>query len=436
MGRLTPQYIESKWLDLESGFAEKMAQKSDFLRLVAIGLLGFLILTFTREWWENSYPDWTYFFLVSHRFNLTLALFVFSYLTYWLRHPAYLIFAQFAVWSYNLYQASVQNPWAFAYPIYFAVSYLLIRQAFKKRSVGWWDLSLFAVVGGFIASMYIAGHVGLSSGSYFLELFWILHPEYAFLALLYLWISGKQKQRSIYPEVALAPTQVSYPLPIPVVSRFTGDDPSRMKYLWWLGYGNFVQGIVIFLLSMVVAKIPMSSAPILSATHKFLYFGMNISATMGLTTGLIRMYGFDAPAASHFLFFASSPLDVWRRGSVYMYRAVLDLIFMPMMRKTKSLLLTTIACLVFILSQMFLMHEFGVKAFYSLVFSEFNSAVQFVPQVLWGITYFAGGWLALILLYRITIVPLFKRLGHSEPGWIQVIVTQCLVILLMSFLLK
>ncbi len=261
------------------------------------------------------------------------------------------------------YQASVYNPWAFAYPIYFAASYFLIRQAFKKRSVGWWDLSLFVVIGGFVASMYIAGQVGLTSGSYFLELFWILHPEYALLALLYLWASGKQSQRSVHSEVALVPTQVSYPLPIPVVSRFMSDDPQRMKYLWWLGYINFVQGIGLFLLSMAIAKIPMSGDSLLAAAHRFIYFGINISATMGLTTGLIRMYGFDAPAASHFLFFANSPLDVWRRGSVYMYRAILDLIFMPMMRKTKSLFLTTIACLIFILSQMFLMHEFGVKSF-------------------------------------------------------------------------
>ncbi len=104
---LTPQQIESTWLGLESTFADYMSKRQDFFRLLSMGILGFLILTFTREWWENTYPDWTYFFLVSHRFNLALALFVFSYLTYWLRHPGYLIFAQFAVWSYNLSSLSL-----------------------------------------------------------------------------------------------------------------------------------------------------------------------------------------------------------------------------------------------------------------------------------------------------------------------------------------
>lgn len=426
---MTPHEIENKYLSLEAKLAEFLARQGDYLRIILIALTNIFILYFTRSWWTNIYPDWARFYLLTYRFEMTIFLFTFSYLAIWLRHPIYLMLVMLGAWMYNTYRLEITNPWILVYPFYLIFSYGLIGVIAKWQKLYLKIAVAFVVIAGFLLCMYAAGRVGFDSRSSFMEMFWVLHPEYALISLLYLIVHPA-------PILALVPTQICTPMPIPIQTSFLKKDMQALKVLWWQGCINAFQGLLFFIICMGLAQIPMSAIKLVASVHQFIYFCIFVSASMNMVTGLIRMYGFDVVSASRFIFFANSPLDVWRRGSVYMYQMILNLIFIPVMRWTRSIILTSLACVLFIAFEMFLMHEYGVKTFYSIFFSEFSAATANAPVALWAVGYFIGGWLLLILLYRYTFEIIFKKISTAKSAWLQILTTQVLVVILMTLILR
>lgn len=85
--------------------------------------------------------------------------------------------------------------------------------------------------------MYAAGVVGTVISARYFQLFWLVHPEYALITLLfYCWSTPdiRSADGNSAP-LALVPTNVFYPLPLPVRSQIERKDTGKIVILWWRG---------------------------------------------------------------------------------------------------------------------------------------------------------------------------------------------------------
>jgi hypothetical protein len=415
---MTPQNIENKWDFLERKAALSLASMSGWLPWLSVALLALIFRFAFWNQWIMDYPDWARFNLNQDRTWLTIPLIGLSLFVLRIpvdARPLFFISVLFSVWTWSCYRLGVTHPGLLFYPAYIFGLGLVLRwkDMDPSRSRQFWGLAY--VVLGFFGCMYMAGYLALRDRQVFLPFFWVLHPEYILLAGIS-WMVLKPASTW----VAWAPSLLPNPIPLPstVVQNATLE-------LWWKGFLNICLGLALLRLNMFLAFIELPKQEWITGLHHYFYFCCYIIAVMNITAGLLRLYGFQVPDATRFLFLATSPTDVWRRGSVYLYQFMLDTVYFPVLRKWRSVWLANLVSAAVILLQMFFLHEIGVRIFYSLIFPEFSSNQNFtLSVVIWALRYL-GVWIAVIATWEF-----ITRKMKLKPVWTGVILTQliCLMI--------
>mgnify|MGYP006973015045 FL=1 len=110
---------------------------------------------------------------------------------------------------------------------------------------------------------------------------------------------------------------------------------------------------------------------------------------------------------------------------------VLQLVFIPLMRKTRSITIAIVGCLIFIAVQMFFFHEVGVRSFYAMMLPQFGDPSFFVIRAIKYTVAFAGGWLVLILFWHHTVEQAKQHLEGRAGQWLRIVLNHLAIVLLM-----
>ncbi|MBK7889362.1 MAG: hypothetical protein IPJ84_00475 [Bdellovibrionales bacterium] len=435
---MAPEHIEKSVDLLFEKMAFLLSKSTEVGRLLALGFLVYVVYVLAPIQWTQNYPQWSRLYLVTDRYWLTLLIGFASYFYRWLPRAWLHATVTVGAWAASSALIGVSSPWILAYPFYILVGFGLLKCLDAHRtSLRRWAVSI-ALIGGFLVCMYAAGIVGTTVSAKYFQLFWTVHPEYALITLLfYCWSMPELKHAGDNPApLILVPANISYPLPLPARSQIERTDIKKIIVLWWRGLLNVVVALGLFSLCLIVGNRELPASPGIAAVYQYFYFLIFISASMNFLTGLIRMYGVDAPPASRYVAFANSPLDVWRRGASHIYSMVLQFVFIPVMRRSRSTLVTAAACVIFISFQMFFFHEIGVRAFYSFIFPQFGTASHYVKAALLYTAAFALGWLLLVIAWQVTIERRKGSLVGPAGVWLRIVLNHVLVIALMVALSK
>lgn len=422
---MTPKHFESTWTAAESRLIKFLSSQNEIFRWISLPILAGLFYALLWPNWTVPYPSWTRLSLAQDRLWLVIVLLVLSLLVIHLSKEkllAYFGFSLLATWTFSCWKLQVLFPGTFFHPLFLVLTTFVFKLMLNSRTNSAKILSLTWLLFGFLASMYVSGYVALNNSPKFLPFFWTLHPEYLIFSGLAILISAWTQQNT-NANYFLAPTQVIYPTPLPAGTLIK---PSAQ--LWWHGFTNLIFALVVLKLLFVMALMPPFESSLLNQLHRYLFFCLFIVSGMNFTSSLLRMYGFNVPDATSFLFLAYSPLDFWRRASVYLYHFMFENIFIPSFRKFRSQVTSIIICVLVIGTQMFLFHEVFVRWFYSFFFPEFGSNIQPVVATLSWVAKYLFLWLILSILFQKTIYRFFLKRQLVGTSWFLPILTQILIV--------
>ncbi len=428
-----PQAFEGNWDGLERALVARMARTGEIGRFVGVVALAAFFYFFLWPKWTLAFPDWARFNLAQDRTWLVAALVVFGFFAPWVPRRALGAYSAGSLglaWVWSCWKLGAVVWQAAVFPVYIVLvagcAWLVAGAAARSpRPLSRW-LAVVAVVFGFAACMWAAGRAGLSGSVAYLRFFWLLHPEgYVLAALGLVAMAGAgRRARGDVATLALAPVFVCNALPIPEETRIENAD----RRVWWRGWWNIALNFLILRMMIGLTSFQVPAGALAGAAFQYLYFCLFVVAGMNVTSGLLRMFGADAPDATRFLFLAATPLEIWKRSSTYMYLFIFRLVYLPVFRATRSLAATFLATAAAVILQVFLLHEVGVRFFYAALFPEFGASSGLAPGVLAFAAAFVGVWAAMIVAYRWTLQRFFARRGWLGASWWPVLATHAWVI--------
>jgi hypothetical protein len=158
---------------------------------------------------------------------------------------------------------------------------------------------------------------------------------------------------------------------------------------------------------------------------QYLEFLLAVIAGFNIAVGITRMYGVPAADITRFPFLARTPLEIWKRGSSYVYDFILRFVFLPAYRSTRSIFATSLICLLVVVMHLFLFHEILIRKFYQLALPAL-SAPQVDPRVVLIFAFsYAFVWYVLIVIFDLLWRKVLAR--KTSLQWLSVFVTQAAV---------
>lgn len=373
-------------------------------------LIFFAAMFFLSPLWTHSqFPSWTKFFVAQDRYWALMTLLIGAYISYWVNSKLYfhllLVFFISTSWLLPIYQLGSLRWEAVAPIIYILINSFFIgqfRQHFQK------GLVVFSIASYLSLVIFLGFDVLQNKDGRIFQYFSLLHLQ----MILFYFISRilRGPQSSFFD---FNPLQLFSPLPLPEESQHLISGQEK-KSLFYKGTLQILEAQALFLLLMFVFKFTPETTQklIIFQFYSFLFF---ITASMKTLTALLWMYGFKTPSVSYFLILAKSPLETWQRGSVFMAKFIFSVIYFPLWKKFRNHFFPIVACVVFVLFNLFIFHEVILGGILSSLFP----TLQFVmakmasikQQVLW-----AALWILWIFIFEYTFnkMTFLKKtaLGH------------------------
>lgn len=129
--------------------------------------------------------------------------------------------------------------------------------------------------------------------------------------------------------------------------------------LWWHGMLNILTAFVLLGLRVWVFTrvwMPFDKGDIKMSME--LPIGRLVDVALyNLVVGYARMFSYSVPDATNFVYLARTPADFWRRGVVYNYLFVFKFAYLPMLRLTRSI----------VVSQFFSLFAYWLSHYWSLI---------------------------------------------------------------------
>lgn len=343
--------------------------------------------------------------LASARLRVPVAIFVL--VAMWLGIDLNFLFANFSGGNFAILLVTR--------PLTILCGYAYLRWSYG-RTVKWPGTVCYAAV--YLLS-WIPLFVASSVDSYrVLVVYWAL-PTSALSLFIFVTAYRKDLSKDELP-IALSPFNIIRGVFWPAGSRLSVDGERRE--LWWRGLCNFVIGSGCLILRGHVGYEEFAPGQHLLSSAS-LGYGAGILtdvAICNLLVGLARLHGFRVRDATNFVIFSATPSEYWMRVSVYNYIFVLQNVFMPLMRVSRSRFLTTFVSFAF-----FFFNRFGKNWSESMLVSP-SSVTK--PELIAGFARFIF-WFLLLYLSRRAWIFNKSRFTRALPAWLSIIFTHASMIL-------
>ncbi len=382
---MSPQDLEKSILKFEDRCAQKAARWPRILLSASLTIAILLYYHFFYADWSHAYPTWTRFNILQDRFWLDLVVVSLSVLSLWVSNSLRNLFFMLTIlsaWFFSCYKLNSLDLSSLVLPLYFAAMFLIFK-FFPNRKY----LKFSASIILFILTAHLIGILSLQKSDYrIFQFFWTLHPEYLLLHFCF-WSFGSQTW------VAVAPHNIATPVPLPLESS-VASLPNEQKYTFSKGFYNLLFSVSTFAFTMKLLSIQMIfENPFLQSIYSYFIFLLCVVAGFNMTNALLRLHLVKVPDATFFVFLAKSPLELWSRGSVYIYRFFMQAIYLPVYRKTRSLALTLSFCFVAIFINLFFFHDIALRVLFrsilpTMPISSMDYVDFLVSSFIWLILWF------------------------------------------------
>jgi hypothetical protein len=420
---MTPQKLEAQFLKIERSLILRLSQISWSVNSGLV--LGTLCLFLVFPLWSTPQPEWSRFYLAQDRFWGAVALFYGFYFSLLVPHRwkswCYL-FLMCTAWLVPLFILQIARPVIIA-PIIFVIASTFWVSIYRRRAIqanAKVNKFLFSliVIGGFVLVLWLLGQDAAKTQDHRLfRYFWTLHLE-----LLVLFFLGNLFSTKTTPlENSLNPLQLLAPFPWPESIRLA-QEPRQLYELRVAGLLQLIRTNFTFALLMLVLKwLPKSAGPWTSFTHYVSYL-LFISAALGTVSGFIKLFGYQAPDLTYFLFLAKSPLEIWQRGSTYMAKFLFQFVYLPSWKFTRRTWVAALAVLLAVFVHLHLFHDLFLREVVRWLTPELpvaatSWAVTFGTPLVWSLIWVI--WIGIFQVLR-RIIPFL----HSDSGaWVAILLT-------------
>jgi hypothetical protein len=350
---------------------------------------------------------------------------LYPYISSRLLLPLNILFV-FTTWFLVCFINQSQSVLAYlSFPTLMILSLFLLRFDLFKWVTRWIKILMIILI--FISvGYYLAINALKTQNSGVLSLFWIVHPQF-YLLFLFSWIMIKKTGPSTW--LSISPINLTWGTLWPEeTTLLIGSKEDRWKN-WNHGLYNCLVGSFFYLIvfgSKVLVK-NASWNEIYLTSYYYIYFLLFIVGTFNMFIGLARMIGIHCPDPTNFLLLAKSPLEVWQRGSVYLYKFFLRYIFIPLYRNLKNYLLTMLISLLLVITHMFLFHDIFVVKLFMLMIPEMKApGFSFFPTLLFSVSWGAIWFIWIILAATVWQKHLVKA---SSPFlvWLSILLNHIIV---------
>lgn len=410
---MTPIQLEWKWQNTEERITNYFVRSSlAFLLLLAtIAVLAYILFPL---WQSSAYPAWARLNLVQDRYWASLTLITGALLFYFVPGKTvnfYLIFILCLSWFIPVYLLDSLRISSIFPVLYILLNSFFIFQ-FKKHKT----ILLFLCSFLFVALNILLGlDVELNKKGKLFQYFSLIHFEMLFFYFI----------QTIYQEKSnfvfnLNPLQLYAPLPLPIESEFIKNSPLKKAY-FIKGFLEIAQSFLIFnsLFLLFKADLLKQKPSLVVPYVVFLFF---VIAVMKSLHGILWIFGFKTPSATHFILLAKSPLETWQRGSTFIAKFVFNIIYFPLWKAFRSQIIAVFGVLVFIFFHLFLLHDFFLKNIFILFFPTFQTfpttTHQLYQQLIWLTV-----WLVWILVFMFTFQKITFLKKTPTGMWILVLLT-------------
>ncbi len=332
----------------------------------------------------------------------------------------FLVVFTFVLWQALCWQKLPVSVGSWVVPLYLLFCFLILRKK-PSRFFPLLFRSLILIISFFAVGYALAKEASSKNNNEILRLFWTIHPQF-YLLFVISWLFSAIKKQDLL--LSIHPMNLTWGTLWPQESSLVLTSKEVWEQ-WWQGLYNCMLGTFLFFLVFglkLLAKDVRIDGHLLVGFY-YVYFIIYLVASFNLYIGFSRMLRIRCPDPTHFLIFAKTPMEVWQRGSTYLYRFFLRFIYLPIYRKVKNYFITILVCLVLIISHMFLFHDIVVRNLYAFLVPELNAPnVPVLPVVIFSFSW-ALLWFTWIFIGSTVWRKILLKFHSPALSWLSVLAT-------------
>lgn len=410
---MSPNQFEFKWKTAEDKITNYFVQSNfSFLMFLTV-LAGFSYLLFPL-WQSSEYPGWARLNLAQDRYWASLTIIIGSLLYYFIPSKItniYLILIVCLSWFIPVYLLD-----SLRISSVFPVLYILINSILIFKFKEYKKSLLFVCTFLFLILVVLVGlDVEISKKGKLFQYFSLIHFE-----MLFFYFVQTIYQQNFNFTFNFNPLQLYSPVPIPTESEFLQNTQLKKSY-FIKGFIEIAQSCLLFYGIFMALRIDYFKRQdfIIIQYIIFLFF---VIAVMKSLHGILWIFGFKTPSATHFVLLAKSPLETWQRGSVFLAKFIFNTIYFPLWKVFRNQFFAIAGVLIFIFFHLFVLHDILLKNILILFFPTFQTLPtnfhQLSQQLIWFLIWFL--WI-IVFMFTFQKIEFFKK--SSSGQWLLIALT-------------
>ncbi len=407
--------------------------KKVLVLLTLAWVFGGLILPTLR----HDFPAWSRYDLMQDRVWITLSLVLLSPLHFLIPRQYLGLFYSVVMllgWSICGTLLGLSPGVWLLHPIFFFLMYFTINKISCTKPTIEILVKSTIILTLFGIDLLLAGWVASHGSPNYLTLLSKFRFEYILIFALFLIFSGHSKKSGLL----LQPLQLSHAIPLPQDAFY---NPATKN--WWRGIYNVSLGSLLSLVLGQLALLNPSSlattpflSSVLSSFFLYFYFCLFVIASMNIISGLARIFGLELRDGTYFLFLAKSPLEFWRRSSTYLYQFVINYVFLPIVRRTRSTLAAVSLSAIFTLLQIFFLHEICVRGFLKLAYPQLQIGEIPLQKIAFVALAYLTLWVGAEILHRSLMKGFYLIRAKESFYWLPIYLNHSLIIFITYLFLQ
>ncbi|MCB0391194.1 MAG: hypothetical protein KDD58_07880 [Bdellovibrionales bacterium] len=396
----SPLDIERSMLKFESNIVQLLFRSSNF-KVIFVTIILFLIyLTILIPMAGIHVPFNLRESLFTQRTDIYIVLGLGALISFYLKSEFrfyFFIFLLFVSWILPFLYRGVWEFSILAYPL-LACAFYLISLINLNKFLFKLVAFLLGILSFLMATYWMLKASFGKSGVAVSAKFWLTHPEFYVLFFLTVLLSNANKE---FKRLLLNPMNLVWGTIWPQDTLLSKNMTAKEhKKLWCRGIYSVAVSILFFFIALFVRYLLKDSKLSLISTvifYYFFYLFMIIGSFNG-HVGISRMLGINCPDATYFLLLAKTPMEVWQRGSTYVYKFFLNFIYIPLQRKIKNYFLVMLICMCLIVLHLFIFHDVVIRNFFFWLIPDLKAPIVPVLRTLVFSVSWAGLWFVWILV--------------------------------------
>lgn len=410
---MSPNQFEFKWKNFEDKISNYFVQSNlrFLIFLAALTCLSYLLFPL---WQLSEYPVWSRLNLAQDRYWASLTIIVGS--LFFIFIPAkitniYLILILCLSWLIPVYLLDSLRISSLLPILYILINSMLIFK-FKEYKKSLLVICTFL----FLVLVVLFGlDVEVSKKGKLFQYFSLIHFE-----MLFFYFIQTVYQKNFNFIFNFNPLQLYSPVPIPAESEFLQNKQLKKTY-FIKGFIEIAQSMLLFGCIFISLRIEYFKKldSILIQYVIFLFF---VIAVMKSLHGILWIFGFKTPSATHFVLLAKSPLETWQRGSTFIAKFVFNAIYFPLWKIFRNQFFAFAGVLVFVFFHLFILHDIFLKNILILFFPTFQTIPtnihQLSQQFIWFLVWFL--WI-IVFMFTFQKIEFFKKSLTGQ--WLLIVLT-------------